>query len=99
MDFTNKVALVTGAGSERGIGREVAQKLASYGCKVVITDINEKGLKEAAEKINAQFENSTIYKLLDVTKRDSVKTVVKETVQGYDKIDILINSAGITFPT
>ncbi len=50
--FVNKVALITGAGSERGIGRAAALALAREGAKIVITDVNAEGVKKVVDELN-----------------------------------------------
>lgn len=98
VNFQNRVALITGAGSKRGIGRETAKQLAYRGATVVLADIDFEGVKEAAEEINAQ--NGKAYPVqLDVTNRAQVSSTVQEIISKFDKIDILVNNAGITRPT
>ncbi|WP_158735826.1 SDR family NAD(P)-dependent oxidoreductase [Alteribacillus sp. YIM 98480] len=98
MNFENQVALVTGAASKRGIGREISRQLVKRGAKVIISDIDENMLNDAVEDIN-QEKGSAHGLLLDVTNQDQVNEKMKEIVNDHGKIDILINNAGITRPT
>lgn len=89
-----KVALVTGA--SRGIGREVALTLSSYGCTVII---NYNGSKERAEEVEEEIKskqgNAIIYQA-DVSDFEGVKKMVADIKDEFGKIDILVNNAGIT---
>ena len=84
-----KTALVTGAAS--GIGLQTSIRLAEEGARVMMTDINlEEGLQQA-EKLGA---NATFLKL-DVTEEEEWIPVLDETVKRFDRLDILVNSAGM----
>ena len=84
-----KTALVTGAAS--GIGLQTSIRLAEEGARVMITDINlEEGLQQA-EKLGA---NATFLKL-DITEEEEWISVLDETVKRFDRLDILVNSAGM----
>ena len=84
-----KTALVTGAAS--GIGLQTSIRLAEEGALVMMTDINhEEGLQQA-EKIGA---NATFLKL-DITEEEEWISVLDETVKGFGRLDILVNSAGM----
>ena len=84
-----KTALVTGAAS--GIGLQTSIRLAEEGARVMMTDINlEEGLQQA-EKLGT---NATFLKL-DITEEEEWISVLDETVKRYDRLDILVNSAGM----
>ena len=84
-----KTALVTGAAS--GIGLQTSIRLAEEGARVMMTDINlEEGLQQA-EKLDA---NATFLKL-DITEEEEWISVLDETVKRFDRLDILVNSAGM----
>ena len=84
------VILVTGA--SRGIGREIAKKLAEKG-NIVIANYNKS--EEEAKKLQNENSLIDIYKA-DVSKRVEVKQMVQATIEKYGKIDVLINNAGIS---
>jgi 3-oxoacyl-[acyl-carrier protein] reductase len=97
MEFFGKVAIVTGAGSERGIGRETALVLASKGADIVIGDMNLEGAQKVADLIRAMGRKALAVRL-DVTDEASVKAMVGQVEQEFGRIDILVNNAGITQP-
>lgn len=84
----NKIAVITGAG--RGIGRAIAEKLASEGATVVVTDIDE---ASAAETANA-IAGKSIGLRTDVTSKESVRSMAEQVNSRFGKVDILVNNAG-----
>ncbi len=90
MSFKNKVAIVTG--SARGIGRRIAERFAESGARVVICDLDQVSIDRATAEIGDQAVGfkADISHALEVT--DLFAKVVKE----YDRVDIVVNNAGIT---
>lgn len=92
--LTGKIALVTGA--SRGIGRETAITLASYGATVIV---NYNGSKDKAEEVVATIKeqggNGEAY-CCNVADYAAVETMMKDIVKKYGSLDILVNNAGIT---
>ena len=84
-----KTALVTGAAS--GIGLQTSIRLAEEGARVMMTDINLAEGRQQAEKLGA---NATFLKL-DITEEEEWISVLDETVKRFDRLDILVNSAGM----
>ena len=84
-----KTALVTGAAS--GIGLHTSIRLAEEGARVMMTDINLKEVRQQAEKLGA---NAAFLKL-DITEEEEWISVLDETVKRFDRLDILVNSAGM----
>ena len=89
-----KVAIVTGA--SRGIGREIAKSLAKQNIKVIANYNNsEEKAIELKKELEAEGIEIDIVKA-DVSKREEIKNLVKYAIENYEKIDILINNAGIS---
>jgi len=94
LGLKGKVALVTGAGSQIGFGKEIALLLAREGCEAVaVTDINPEEVAKTAEAVKELGRKSIAVKA-DITSRDEVGAMVKKVVGEYGRIDILCNVAG-----
>jgi len=90
----NKVIIVTGAASPRGIGKATARALADQGAKVVIVDLQ----LDAAQAAAADLGEGHLGLRCDVTDKASCDAAVQATIARYGRIDGLINNAGITQP-
>lgn len=89
-----KVALVTGA--SRGIGRSIALQLAEEGFNVAV---NYAGNKEKAEEVVTQIKEKGVEAFAiqaNVSNPDEVKAMIKEVVNQFGSVDVLVNNAGIT---
>lgn len=95
--FEGKVALVTGAGSRRGIGRATALALVREGAKVAITDMVADGVKQVVAELNEIGQ--AIGEVADVRNKEQMVQVVKRIVAEFGGVDILVNNAGLTRPT
>jgi NAD(P)-dependent dehydrogenase (short-subunit alcohol dehydrogenase family) len=93
MDVSDKVAIITGAGS--GIGRATALLLADKGASVVVADRNEPGADETVSMIEAAGGKAAAVRV-DVTKSDDVDAMFAFAEKTYGGFDILYNNAGIT---
>lgn len=88
LDFSGKVALLTGGGGE--IGEKTAELLLSRGAEVVSTDIGFPPLSDSMD-----FVANPAKLALDVTDRRSIEEIVSRVVEDCGRIDIVINAAGI----
>jgi len=86
-----RVALITGAA--RGIGRAIAFELAREGARIMIADIDTEVAEKTAKEIQAKTSRQAIAAQMDVTKFDQIEAVVRQTLEHYEKIDILVNNA------
>lgn len=87
-----KVAVITGSG--QGIGKALAERLASEGFSIVLSDINEQTLNEAVNEFkNNQFEVTSF--IGDVSKLEDQEALVKHAADTFGSMDVFINNAGI----
>ena len=91
INLNGKVSLITGA--SRGIGKEIALKLAKLGSDIVLVDINESD--EAKSEVEALGRKALVLKA-DVSSMEQTKDVVEKALEEFGKVDILVNNAGIT---
>ncbi len=87
--MTKPIALITGAA--QGIGYACAKALQADGARIVIADINEQGLKEAANNLG----NNTLAKVCDIGDHASILNMFDEIEQELGRVSILVNNAGI----
>jgi 3-oxoacyl-[acyl-carrier protein] reductase len=94
MDFTGKVAIVTGSG--RGIGKAIALKLAENGAILVINDVGDSAPAEQTVTEIKNMNHQAMAVMADVSSSTDVNHMVETTITAFGKIDILVNNAGIT---
>ena len=94
MLLENKVVIVTGAASPRGIGKATAKALAAHGARVVVLDLRLDDAEQAARDLG----EGHLGLACDVTDRSACDAAVQAALTKYDRIDGLINNAGITQP-
>jgi 3-oxoacyl-[acyl-carrier protein] reductase len=92
--LANRVAIVTGSG--RGIGREIALKLASEGARVVINDLDEAPAEDTVATIRARGGEAVAY-VGNVTAKDFGDGFVNTAIDKFGGLDIIINNAGYTW--
>jgi 3-oxoacyl-[acyl-carrier protein] reductase len=93
IDLSSKNALVTGGG--RGIGREIALRLAQAGCNVAVSDIDAETAGTTAKEIEALGVRSRAIQA-NVAEADGVAAMFRQFSEALGTIDILVNNAGIT---
>jgi len=91
--LSNKVAIITGASS--GIGKAIAHHLAETGTNVVLAARRSERLQELANEITESYNVEAKVVETDVTKKEDVEKLVKETKDQFGSVDILVNNAGV----
>ena len=99
MSVSDKTAIVTGAGSKRGIGRATAHTLAAAGWNIAILDLDEGSAKDAAQEIAEQHGVQAVGIGCDVTGEASVESALAALDGTVPPVGALVNNAGITSPT
>jgi len=93
MKTKGRIALVTGA--NKGIGFEVARQLAREGFRVFLGARDEKAGEAAAEKLRSEAKFAVTALKIDISKPDSIQRAAEEFGKQSDRLDALINNAGI----
>jgi len=88
MKFSDKVVIVTGA--SKGIGKAIADMYINEGAKVIVADIEE------PTEVKSEYPNNTTFIKTDVRVEQDIISLMKNVVEQFGKIDILINNAGIS---
>lgn len=109
-DLREKTALITGSGKRTGIGYAIAEKLASCGANVVVTDLGQppgqtsgvrtgtqEEMEEIARDLADRFRVKTLAVEVNVTSGPSVKRMIDRVKEAFDHIDVLCNNAGASF--
>ena len=92
MRLKEKVAIITGAG--QGIGRAFALRFAQEGSHTIIADLQQERAEQVAQEIRDSGAKSLALQV-DVSQPESVKAMVKQTLEQFGQVDILINNAAI----
>lgn len=93
LGLKDKVAVVSGTGSQVGFGRGVALYLAEEGCHIVSVDLDLAGAQKTADDVAALGRKALAAKV-DITQRPEIDAAVKQTLEEFGRIDILCNTAG-----
>ena len=93
LGLKNKVALVTGAGSQIGFGRAICLTLAEEGCDIIASDIDLEGAKKTVVEVEALGRKGLAVKA-DITKKADAQQMVRQALAKFGRIDILVNNAG-----
>ncbi len=92
MRLTDKVAIITGAGS--GMGRVAAQMFAAEGAKVVVVDFDEAAGRETASSVTESGGEASFARA-DVSDEADARAMVDHAVERYGRVDVLYNNAGV----
>jgi NAD(P)-dependent dehydrogenase (short-subunit alcohol dehydrogenase family) len=105
-ELKDKVAIVTGSGSELGIGQAIARRLSQEGAHVVLCDLKPPDSSDRPREgtylhsLVQEFEASggeALAVYADVTKDDQIRTLMAQSIEAFGRIDIMVNNAG-AFP-
>ena len=100
LPLTEKIAIVTGAGSPNGLGRSMTIALVKAGARVCMVDVNDDWLHRSADDIRKEWgRNSVITHLADLSDPRNAKSVVTNTINELGGLHILINNAGLLLRT
>lgn len=92
----DKVAIITGASS--GIGVAIAEKLAQHGVHVVLAARRKALLDQVVERILAKGKGKAVAIQTDVTQKEEVDHLIKQAIDRFGHVDIMINNAGVMIP-
>jgi NAD(P)-dependent dehydrogenase (short-subunit alcohol dehydrogenase family) len=97
LKLKDKVAIVTGTGSQIGFGHAIALTLAKEGCHVAGFDLDGEGAEKTAAEIKKLGRKATATKV-DISNKEAVNAAVAAVVKEFGTIDILVNDAGRSVP-
>ncbi len=92
-NFKDRVVVVTGAA--RGIGAEIAREFSSKGATIIISDVNQDNLNNTYAELSKSNSNVLGIKS-DISKLNEAQQLIERTLESYDKVDVLVNNAGVT---
>ncbi|OGN99295.1 MAG: hypothetical protein A2Y89_04790 [Chloroflexi bacterium RBG_13_51_18] len=94
LGLKDKVAIITGTGSQIGFGKAIALALAKEGCDIMGVDVDGEGAEQTAAEVRSLGRKAIGLKV-DITNRAEVDAAVKKALAEFKKIDILVNNAGM----
>jgi len=92
-NLPDKVAIVTGGA--QGLGQAISQRLAREGCRVIIADVNEKGVTETADTIVKETGQRVLGVKVDVTQEADVKALFDRAMKEFGRVDVVVANAAI----
>lgn len=92
MRLKDKIAIITGGG--RGIGRAIALGFAEQGAKVVVAARTQEEIEASAEQVR-KTGGEALPVVCDVSDEQQVKALISKTLDRFERIDVLVNNAGV----
>lgn len=92
LGLKGRVAIV--AAASKGLGRAVADELAKEGCEIAICARTASEIEKAAREIEAATGRNVLWRAMDVTKEDAVRSFVADTEKKFGRVDICVTNAG-----
>lgn len=92
LGLTGKVALVTA--SSKGIGKAVAEELASEGCNVAICSRTKLDLELLSEELRKKYDVNVFWTICDLNKLNDIENTYNEVIKEFGRVDILVNNCG-----
>ncbi|MFF4506986.1 SDR family NAD(P)-dependent oxidoreductase [Streptomyces sp. NPDC001401] len=99
IDPTPRTAVITGAGSRRGIGRATAHALAAVGYHIAVLDLDKEAAEDTAREVAARHGVEALGLAANVTDADAVDAAIGAVEAALPPVGALVNNAGITSPT
>ncbi len=94
--FQNKVALITGGAT--GIGKAIANTLASKNCNIVINyNTSKKEAEDLKEELEKKYSIEVLIIKCDISNEEEIDNMINEIINKFQKIDYLVNNAGVCF--
>lgn len=90
LDMTGKVAVVTGAGANGGIGYTLATAFGRQGAKLAVCDIDEEGIERAGKEL-AEIETEVLASICDISDPEQVEAFFEEVDDVFGQVDVLVN--------
>jgi NAD(P)-dependent dehydrogenase (short-subunit alcohol dehydrogenase family) len=90
--LTGKVAIVTGGGS--GFGEAISKRFSDEGCKVIVADVNPEG----GARVSQYNKDNMHFVQMNVAKSDDWENCLKECIDKWGKVDVVVNNAGTSYP-
>ncbi len=97
MNFNEKTVIITGGA--QSLGEYIAYSFAEKGANIVIADIDYEQANKVSQNIIDRYKVRSIAVKVDVCKEEEVKNLIKNTMDNFGKIDILICNAGVVYST
>lgn len=97
--FEDKIAIITGTASAKGLGRAICNRIAEEGANLVMVDLDQSACDEAAKEVANTYGVQAIGVAANVTIQKDCESVIQKTKSEFGKLDFLVNNAGVVRDT